>query len=189
MSNSSSAIAADPIASSDNSTVMQDVDVAGLPDATITDLDVQISTDHTWVGDLVVSVTSPAGTTVELINNIGGPGFGCAGNGLEITLDDEAAATYADLDNTCNNDPAAAGDFQPIQALSAFDGENLAGTWTVSVQDLAGGDGGTVNVTLLASASGSIPFPVPAGVTVIGNSQPYTLLGFDPCGPATLTYS
>ncbi|MFK7773737.1 MAG: proprotein convertase P-domain-containing protein, partial [Saprospiraceae bacterium] len=159
---------------------------------TVQDLDVTVSSSHTWVGDLVITVTSPSGTSVELMNNIGGPGFGCAGTGLEVVFDDAADLTYDDLDGTCNNLPAAEGTFQPIEALSAFNGENAQGTWTVSVEDLAGPDQGNMNITLnlKAANSGTIAFPVPAGVTVIpAGTNTWTLLNFDPCGPATLTSS
>jgi len=125
-------------------------------------LDVSVASTHTWVGDLVITVTSPSGTSVELMNNIGGPGFGCAGDGLDLVFDDAAAASYDDLDGTCDNNPAAAGSFQPLQALAAFNGEAAQGDWTVSVEDLVGGDGGTVDVSLSLKSvgSGSIDFPV-----------------------------
>ena len=35
--------------------------------------------------------------------------------------------------------------FQPYQALSAFDGESLAGDWTLKVSDIAGDDTGALN--------------------------------------------
>ena len=40
-----------------------------------------------------------------------------------------------------------------------------------------------------ATDPGTLGFPVGGGVTVIGTSQPYVLLNFDPCGPATLTFN
>ena len=74
--------------------------------------------------------------------------------------------TYNDLDNTCNNNPAAAGDFQPQNALSAMDGEdgnrNLVSR---VVEDLFGPDAGVVDVTVFVSNEaytiGERPFPVP----------------------------
>ncbi len=40
----------------------------------------------------------------------------------------------------------------------------------------------------LTPGTGPLDFPVPGSATVVGNSQPYVVLNFDPCGPATLTY-
>ncbi len=156
----------------------------------IDDVNVSISTNHTWVGDLVITVTSPAGTSVELLNNLGGPGFGCnnpdTDPSMVVLMDDEAANTYADMDALCPPN----GDFQPLEALSAFDGEDITGTWTVDVQDLVGGDGGDVDVVLNISATGGATFPVPATATVTpAGPNTFTVTGFDPCGPATLTFA
>ena len=148
----------DQVSSQDNATVTETLSVGA--GGAIQDLDVSVASTHTWVGDLVVSITSPAGTTVQLFNNLGGPGFGCnnaAGQNLDVVMNDAAAATYADMDGEC----PPIGEFQPLDALSAFNGEAAQGTWTVSVQDLVGGDGGTVDVTLdlKSVGSGSIDFP------------------------------
>jgi subtilisin-like proprotein convertase family protein len=179
-----------PTMSVDNATVSETV-TFGANNGDVVDVNVTVNSDHTWVGDLVISITSPSGTTVELMNNIGGPGLGCAGDGLDLVFDDAAALTYADLDGTCNNNPAAEGTFQPLEALSVLNGEPAAGDWTVSVQDLAGGDSGDVNVTINLSANSVIPFPVPAIATVTPTADPFTfnVAGFDPCGNTILTYA
>ena len=179
------------VQSVDNATVMESADYSGAATAVITDVNVSIETNHTWVGDLQLTIQSPSGAQVLLLDNWNNAGIcgGCAGDGLDVTFDDDATATQADLGATCMNNPAAAGDFQPVNPLSVFNGEDPNGTWTIIVGDVCGGDAGTVNATVHISTSGNtIPYPVPEGVTVIGNDQPYTLLGFDPCGPATLTY-
>ena len=184
------------LATQDLATVSADFTVSGVP-AIPTDINVGLDISHSWVGDLVVTITSPAGTSVELLNNIGGPGFGCAGDNLDLILDDQAAATYADLDATCNNLPAVAGTFQPLNPLSAFAGEDVNGTWTISVEDLAGGDGGTVNnVQLILTVPGlnTVPFPVGTGPLVFQTgaqlgTQEYTVRNWDGCGDAILAYS
>lgn len=169
-----------------------DMDVSS-PADDIQDLNVYLDIPHSWIGDMTASLTSPEGTTIMLFDNIGGPGFGCAGNDLDVTFDDEAAATYADLDGTCNNAPAAQGTFQPLEALSAFDGQNPNGTWTLEVIDNFGGDDGTIaNVTLSMKLPNSqaIEFPLPDDVTIVPPSGegPFTVFGFDPCGPVTLSF-
>lgn len=91
---------------------------------------------HTWVNDLVVSITSPGGTTVQALNQL------CnSENNVDLNFDDEASNTY----NSIPCPPVGGGNYQPIQALSAFDGEDLNGTWTLTVQDLVNQDGGTLD--------------------------------------------
>lgn len=178
-----------PTMSVDNAMVSESV-IFGSENSAVVDVDITVISNHSWVGDLVISVTSPSGTTVELMNNIGGPGFGCGGDGLDLVFDDDATLTYADLDGTCNNNPAAEGTFQSLETLAAFNGEPAAGEWIISVTDLAGGDSGDVDVTINLSANSVIPFPVPATATIIplGNNT-YSVLDFDPCGSATLVYT
>lgn len=92
---------------------------------------------HTWVGDLGATLTSPQGTTVQLFDGPGIPSsnFGCDGDDLDVSFDDDATSTSATFENTCNNAPAINGFFQPLNALSAFNGENMAGVWTLTILD------------------------------------------------------
>lgn len=96
---------------------------------------------HTWVGDLRIELTSPQGTTITLMSN---PGDGdCDQDNVLVSFDDNAAQPYGVLNAMCNNQPPAiAGEFQPFQALSAFNGESIQGTWTLTVHDDANEDGG-----------------------------------------------
>ena len=116
--------------------VTLDIAEAGM----ITDVNVSFTINHTWVSDLDVQLTSPSGTTVTLF----GPNLACAGDDLDLAFDDEATSTYADLTGICNNAPAISGTFQSSDLLSAFDGEDLNGQWTLCAADFAGGDIGTI---------------------------------------------
>jgi subtilisin-like proprotein convertase family protein len=104
----------------------------------IADVDVRLaSLAHTFDGDLVVSLTSPAGTTVTLANRVGGGGD----NFVNTVFDDEAAATIGS-----GNAAPFSGSFRPNgDQLSRFDGEDQQGTWTLKVADLANADTGTLN--------------------------------------------
>ena len=51
-------------------TVTDDIDVAD--DITLGDLDVYLDITHSWIGDLVINVDSPGGTTVLLMDSSGG---------------------------------------------------------------------------------------------------------------------
>lgn len=94
---------------------------------------VDLSGLHTWVNDLVVTVTSPASTTVELWNQV------CnSEDNFDLNLDDEAAAAPLPCP------PADGGTYQPSGSLSDFDGEDMSGTWTMTVNDSVDLDGGTL---------------------------------------------
>lgn len=104
--------------------------------ANISDVNVNMDITHTWVNDLTVRITSPAGTTVSLVTN---PCTSVALNNIVATFDD-SGSTY-----TCSNNPAISGIILPVQALSAFNGENSTGTWTLTVVDGFNLDGGALN--------------------------------------------
>ena len=60
-----------------------------VPDGgSIQDINVILNLTHTWMSDLVVTLTSPDGTTITLFSSIGGSDDP---NGGDIVLDDEAS--------------------------------------------------------------------------------------------------
>lgn len=109
-----------------------------VPDSSImTDVDVGLDITHTFIGDLEIRLThEPSGTVVLLADNR------CGGtdNYPNILLDDEASATIASNCATLANSVRL-----PDNPLSAFDGFDSAGTWTLTITDTAGGDVGTLN--------------------------------------------
>ena len=109
-----------PQAINDNTTISSTLDVAD--HFCIADVDVELDITHTYIGDLTVTLASPAGTVVTLHNRSGG-----SSSNIQQTYDDEGTA------------PEGPG------ALSDFDFESPMGTWTLTVQDSAGGDTGTLN--------------------------------------------
>jgi subtilisin-like proprotein convertase family protein len=133
----------------------------------ITDLNVALQIEHTWVGDLRAELSHAGGCTIQLFHRInldceepddGSCCCGCSGDDLDIVLDDEAAAAieYAD----CNTSlvPVISGDHQPGDPddngiwptyMSDCDGENVSGDWTLTVTDGAGGDTGVVQAWCL----------------------------------------
>ena len=80
------------------------------PGITVGDLNVQVDVTHQYDVDLKIVLQSPSGTTVVLKDFVGlGEPF------IAVTYDDEGVA--------------------PAQPLSAFDGQNAAGNWTLTVSD------------------------------------------------------
>ena len=63
---------------------------------------------------------------------------------ISVSFDDAASLTSANFESTCNNAPAISGTYQPLSPLSALIGESMTGTWTLTVQDMASGDGGSL---------------------------------------------
>ncbi|MFK7886542.1 MAG: proprotein convertase P-domain-containing protein [Gammaproteobacteria bacterium] len=156
-----------------SNTAIPDNSAAGLDSAgslaaggTLTDLDVSLLVTHTWVGDLAATLThEDTGTSVTFYDRPGVPatGFGCSGNDIDATFDDDAAVPVED---ECQDSPAIGGTFSPSNPLSVFNGEDLAGTWTLNISDNAGADLGTLNEwCLLPATSGGSPDSDGDGVT------------------------
>lgn len=119
--------------------------VSGLS-GTIADMDFQMALEHTFVGDLKATITSPDGTTtVDLFDRPGVPAttFGCGQDDMNVTFDDQSTNTAADLEVTCGT-PAVVGDFQPLGAFSAFEGMDPNGNWTLNISDNGPGDTGSL---------------------------------------------
>ncbi len=116
-----------------------------------------VGLNHPWIGDLNVRLTSPSGTSVMLIDRMGVPAttFGCGVNNFyALTLDDEAAAP---VESQCPaggvNVGPITGSFTPENPLTAFDGEDPNGTWTLTVVDAAAGDIGSIRAFSLILGS------------------------------------
>jgi subtilisin-like proprotein convertase family protein len=102
---------------------------------------------HPWVGDLTITLTSPANTTVTLANRPGGAGN--AGDNLcQTVLDDEGGA--ASIQNVTAAGAPYRGTFRPATALTAFRGQNPNGTWFLTVSDGAAADVGALRAFTLS---------------------------------------
>ena len=115
------------------------VDTIVIADAgVVADLNVTLDITHTWVGDLDIDITSPAGTTVRVFDE---GQLGDADDMVNTVFDDEGA----NLPIASNLDAPFTGSWLPFEPLGAFDGEPIAGTWTITVTDVNDDDGGTLN--------------------------------------------
>lgn len=101
---------------------------------TISDLNVNLSIDHTYVSDLRVRLIAPDGTAVTLVNRRGG-----SRDNIRVLFDDEATSSIARVTGNLS------GTFRPETALSALDGKSARGRWTLEVTDLARWDAGRLN--------------------------------------------
>lgn len=104
-------------------------------DATPGNVNAAIS--HTFVGDLILKLTSPAGTEVRLINRRGGT----RENFCFTRLDDEGG--FPALSTiTSQTGSSVNGSYAPDAPLSAFDGENPNGQWQLNISDNAASNTG-----------------------------------------------
>jgi hypothetical protein len=99
-----------------------------------------VGIDHSWAGDLILSLRSPTGRQVTVLSEAGGP-FNSGNNFCQTILDDEAANS---IENVTLNDAPFTGTFSPFQPLSTFSGDSPNGTWTLHAQDLVAADTGSV---------------------------------------------
>lgn len=127
-------------------TITSSIDVS-LPGEIVEIRVLNLDISHSWVGDLRATLISPLGTEVILFDQPGAPSsfFGCDGDNLLLGLFDTAPNSAEDLENSCGNQPAISGSFQPAQPLANFGGEPVSGTWTLSITDNADQDGGGLN--------------------------------------------
>jgi len=103
---------------------------------------------HTRVKDLVVSLRSPSGTTAVLFDKR------CAGaTSFNVGFDSESPAEIQ-----CPMLNSAV--YQPEEALTIFNGEDLQGTWELLIEDTKSGDGGKVtDYTLDVCSNASLSAP------------------------------
>lgn len=109
--------------------------------ASVDALQVDLLVEHSWVGDLEISLTAPDGTSAVLIDRPGRgtSGFGCDQADIDARLADGAAAA---AEAACASGPALRGTLSPAEPLTVFAGKTLSGDWTLTVRDHATQDTG-----------------------------------------------
>ena len=126
---------------------------------TLTDVNVSINATHTYVGDLIFTLSRvfPANSSV-VIDRPGVPGstFGCSGNDINTTLDD-AGLTAVETECAAAVPTIGTGPFSPNNTLTVFNGNSSNGDWTLNVTDNASADTGSLNQwCLITTTSGSV---------------------------------
>ena len=112
---------------------------------------------HTFIGDLIVSLSNGT-NTIDLLNTpLNSSGNNCSSNDIDVTLSDSATSPINEGScNSLSNAQAftSGAVLSPFQALSVFNGANVNGTWTITISDNAGVDIGTINSWSLDFDSG-----------------------------------
>ncbi|RSM39358.1 neuroendocrine convertase 1 [Amycolatopsis balhimycina DSM 5908] len=102
-----------------------------------------VGLDHTYVGDLVGTLTAPSGAKATVFQRNGGSGK----NLCQVVFADNAATAFSTV--TSANAPFT-GTWRPTQALTGnLTGAAVDGTWTFGVVDAAGGDVGSIRSVAL----------------------------------------
>ncbi len=103
-------------------------------DLVLSDINVNLDIEHSYVSDLSITLTSPSGTTVALVSSSCGDL-----KDINATFDDDGDPF------ACSGNPAITGTVRPLGSLRAFEGESILGEWILEVSDNAPSDGGSVN--------------------------------------------
>lgn len=135
---------------------------------TISDVNVvNFTGTHTWINDLIFKIESPASTEVTLMEDI------CLNqDNWDVEFDDDG------LVGPLPCPPVDGNAYQPDQPLAGFNGEDMNGTWTLTVDDSAGGDGGSLDtwgLEICYAGSSNGPYTVGGAVSGLANGESVTL--------------
>ncbi len=140
-------------------------------------VEVGVSLDHTYVGDLIITLEGPNGDVITLLDRPGVPDLGDFGDSSDLTASlpllfgDRAQIGAEAVGAGCGDNQVIGVDcgraFAPEESLEAFvlANINLLGDWTLTVSDNAGQDLGTLNGWYIELDFA--PVPIPAGVWLL----------------------
>lgn len=138
-----------------------------------------VGLDHTFVSDLKLTLISPTGTPVLVINNTDGSG----NNFCQTLLDDEGGGPS--IQSVLSGNAPFTGNFTPNAPLSTLWGEAPNGNWQFQAQDFFSGDTGNIRAfsVIITPAVCNAP-PLTAivkgtktvsGIFHVGNTVTYTV--------------
>lgn len=116
-------------------------------------IDIFLNMEHSYLGDLQITITAPNGSSVDLHTYPGG-----GGTFLGIPIDDDSnlnpgtgfdyvfteSATQTWIQAAGGNTTIPAGDYLPVEPYSNFIGSPLNGQWCITVTDNLGSDNGFI---------------------------------------------
>jgi subtilisin-like proprotein convertase family protein len=145
------------------STIESPIEVTGLGNAEVLEVEVRVNVTHTWTGDLRMILINPDGTEVLLVNKRGSFRDDFWGTVFRADAQTPIAAGRAPFRGT----------FRAEEDLAAFNGKQAGGVWRLKVEDTARRDGGALNqwsLGLSTSAVESKPFNI--DVRFLGGLSP-----------------
>jgi subtilisin-like proprotein convertase family protein len=99
----------------------------------MSDVNLSLGLTHTYLSDVQIDVVSPQGTTVKLFER------SCGASNSSLLLN------YDDLGGVLSCGTTTAQTVAPFESLSAFNGQNPQGIWTLRVRDDFKDDTGTLD--------------------------------------------
>ena len=142
---------------------------AGTVVSDLSDLTFTLDIDHTWAGDLLITVEAPNGSVGTILDSEGG------------NTDLEGIYNF-NVDNTTavgGGGVLPPGDYAPND-LSALMGAPFDGDWTITVEDQVGGDDGELREWCITHPAVQVP-----GITGFGTPGPLAIPDNDPGNPLT----
>ena len=126
-----------------------------------------VGLNHSYVGDLVGTLTAPSGAQATVFQRSGGSGK----NLCQVVFADNAANAFSSV--TAANAPFT-GSWKPRTAFGGLTGDVVDGTWTFGVVDAAGGDTGFIRAVALHINGFVQPAAAdrPGGVHSVTNNGP-----------------
>lgn len=143
-----------PIPDFDPAGVTVPIEVSAGAGEIISAIEIDLEITHPWVGDLVVTLESPTGAIVTLLDRPGIPSdgfpgpFGCGGRDIAATFTDTAATPAEDICAYAPQ-PVLTGSVLPSDPLSLFAGQPAAGTWLLHLADIPSYDVGQLDSACL----------------------------------------
>ncbi|MDF1808225.1 MAG: GC-type dockerin domain-anchored protein [Phycisphaerales bacterium] len=133
----------------DNSSVGISIPIeVNAPGQLIESLSLDLELSHQWVGDLVVTLQSPSGTIVTLLDRPGIPStgfpgpFGCGGKDISATFSDDASMLAESMCSTTSV-PVITGDVVPSSPMNLMENEPANGQWLLNISDESSYDTGS----------------------------------------------
>jgi subtilisin-like proprotein convertase family protein len=114
-----------------------------------------VGLDHTFVRDLIGTLTAPDGTSARLFERTGGSG----NNLCQVRLVDTATRS---IQTAIQAENPYTGEWRPAQPLAGFQGTDADGTWLFSVSDVTAVDTGSIR-SVSMTLQGYEPAPIQNG--------------------------
>jgi subtilisin-like proprotein convertase family protein len=138
------------------------VDFSAANDVLVHDINVNVEISHTYVSDLTLTLQSPEGTSIVLLQEE------CGNNDdIDAIFDDTGLALSCDFVA-----PSISGTISPVDNLSNFVGEDPNGTWTLNVEDAFAQDGGAIDSFSLDICDGTATF---SNESFTGNQDAFSI--------------
>ncbi len=127
-----------------------------------------VGLDHSWPGDLVITLINPGGTEVNLADNPGPVPLGSSGRNFCNTTFVQGTGVPS-IQSITPADAPYSQSYAPAQSFNALIGQNGSGTWTLRVRDTQAVDVGSVRsfrLTLRSQTGTSCAAPGPSPCSV-----------------------